>query len=103
MNGRSPEMLPRREVTGRGVARRRSAGKSEKANALGEGTGKGTPGAAGVGAQTRRERLAEITSGRSLSQPGLTATGEDRLREGDRRQAEGWGLAHEFVGAKKAR
>jgi len=39
--------------------------------------------AAGVRVQARRERGAEITSGRFYSQPGLTATGEDPLTEGD--------------------
>ena len=60
-----------------------------KANAPGEETGESTLEAAGVGDQTCCERSAEITSGRSDSQPGLAATGKDRLGEGDRRQAEG--------------
>jgi hypothetical protein len=48
-----------------------------------EETGVCTTQAAGVGVQARRERSAEITSGRAYSQPGLTATGEDLLTEGE--------------------
>ena len=56
---------------------RRPGPNAGKTNALGEETGKGTLGAAGVGVQTRRERTAEIMSGRSYSQQGLAATCED--------------------------
>jgi hypothetical protein len=44
-----------------------------------EETGQGTTRAAGGGVQARGPRGAEITSGTSLSQPGLTATGNDPL------------------------
>ena len=54
-----------------------------KANVLGEATGACTLGAAGVGVQTRREGLAEITSGRTVAQQGLTATCKDLEQEGD--------------------
>jgi hypothetical protein len=84
------------------VAKRRPSSHLGKANALGEETGARTLEAAGVGDQTCGERSAEITSGRSDSQPGLAATGKDRLTEGNRRQPEGFGLAHEPVGATKA-
>ncbi len=65
------------------VVRRRPGPNVGKADVLWEETGKCTTGATGVGVQARRERSAEITSGRSYSQPGLTATGEDLLTEGD--------------------
>jgi hypothetical protein len=48
---------------------------------LWEETGTRTTRAAGVGVQARGERFAELTSGRSLIQPGLTATGKDPLTE----------------------
>jgi hypothetical protein len=52
-----------------------------KANVPGEETGACTLGAAGVGVQTRREGLAEITSGRACAQQGLAATCKDRPSE----------------------
>ena len=72
-----------------------------KANALAEESSKCTLEAAGVGVQARRERLAEIESGRAFAQQGLAATCEDRSYEGDQRRTEGRGLAHEPVGAMK--
>lgn len=66
-----------------------------------EGTGKCTVRTTGVWVQLRGERFAEITPGRSDSQLGLAATREDRSTEGDRSGAEGFGPAHERVGAKK--
>lgn len=65
------------------IARRRPGPNVGKADVLWEGTGKCTTRAAGVGVQARRERFAERTSGRSYSQPGLTATGEDPLTKGE--------------------
>jgi hypothetical protein len=65
------------------IAKRRPGPNVGKADVLWEETGKCTTGAAGVGVQARRERFAERTSGRSYFQPGLTATGEDLLTEGD--------------------
>jgi hypothetical protein len=65
------------------VAKRRPGPNAGKAEVVWEETGKCTTGAAGVGVQARRERVAGRTSGRSYSQPGLTATGEDPLTEGD--------------------
>ncbi len=66
----------------RDVTKRRPSPNVGKANALGEETGKCTLEAAGVGVQTCCDRSAEITSGRSDSQPGLAVTGKDRLTEG---------------------
>ena len=65
------------------IAKRRPGPNVGKAVVLWEETGVSTIGAAGVGVQARRERSAERTSGRSYSQPGLTATGKDLLTEGD--------------------
>jgi hypothetical protein len=67
----------------RDVAGRRAGPNVGKAEVLWEETGKCTTRAAGVGVQARRERSAELTSGRSYSQPGLTATGKDPLTKGD--------------------
>ena len=62
----------------RGIdAKRRPGHNVGKADVLREETGESTTGAAGVGVQARGERFAEITSGRSLSQPGLATTGKD--------------------------
>jgi len=52
-----------------------------KAIVPGEETGTCTLGAAGVLIQTRKERSAEITSGRTVAQLGLTATCKDRPQE----------------------
>jgi hypothetical protein len=65
------------------VAKRRPGPNVGKADVLWEETGVCTARAAGVGVQARRERSAELTSGRSYSQLGLTATGEDPLTEDD--------------------
>ena len=65
------------------MVKRRPGPNAGKANASGEETGRGTLEAAGVGVQTRRQRSAEITSGRSDTQPGLAATGKDRVYEGN--------------------
>ena len=47
-------------------------------------------------------RIAEIKSGRAITQLGLTTTSEDPMCIGDNlRQREGFGLAHESVGAMK--
>ena len=46
-------------------------------------------------------RVAEITSGRAISQQGLTATCKDRAHKGYPRRAEGFGLAHGLVEAMK--
>ena len=64
-------------------AMRRPGPNAGKANVLGEATGASTLGAAGVGVQTRGERMAEITSGRAVAQQGLTATCKDLEQEGD--------------------
>jgi hypothetical protein len=83
-------------------AKRRPGPNVGKAEVLWEETGKCTTRAAGVGVQARRERFAEITSGRSHSQQRLTATCKDRLTEAYRhRQREGLGLAHKPVGAMR--
>jgi hypothetical protein len=52
-----------------------------KAEVLWEETGKRTTEAAGVGVQTRGEGFAEITSGRSRIQQGLTATCKDLMHK----------------------
>jgi hypothetical protein len=65
------------------IAKRRPGPNVGKADVWWEETGEGTTRAAGVGVQARRERFAERTSGRSYSQPGLTATGKDLLTAGD--------------------
>ena len=70
-------MLPPTEVAVGDFATRRPAVSPGKANVLGEVTGTCTLGAAGVGVQTRREGLAEITTGRACAQQGLTATCKD--------------------------
>src|SRR5215831_15065452 len=63
----------------RHIVERRPGPNEGKAAVVGEETGRCTTRAAGVEVQARRERYAEITSGRSSSQPGLTATGTDPL------------------------
>ena len=87
----------------RGIdAKRRPGPNAGKAEVLWEETGECTAGAAGVGVQARRERSAEITSGRSLSQPGLETTGKDpSTKARSRRRREGLGLAHGSVVAKR--
>jgi len=70
------------KVAARNYAKRRPGHNVGKAEVLWEETGKGTTRAAGVGVQARRERFAEITSGRSFSQQGLTTTCKDLLIEG---------------------
>ena len=63
-----------------------------------EETGKCTTRTAGIGVQARGERHAEITSGRSHSQQGLTATCKDLPNEASsHREQEGLGLAREPV------
>src|SRR5262249_24794923 len=81
---------------------RRPSPNGGKADVLGEETGTGTSRAAGVGVQARGEGCAEITSGRSYSQQGLTATCKDLGLRVPPRHEEGGGLAHEPVGARKA-
>ena len=46
-------------------------------------------------------RIAEITSGRTISQQGLATTCKDPSNKGNRIGREGFGLAHESVGAMK--
>jgi len=46
-------------------------------------------------------RIAEIMSGRAVSQQGLVTTCKDPAYKGKPRRREGFGLAHEPVGAKK--
>ena len=79
------------------MVERRPGPNGGKAAVVWEETGRCTTRATGVEVQARRERYAEITSGRSFSQPGLTATGPDPLCKGNRRQGEGGGLTHEPV------
>ena len=84
------------------MVERRPGPNEGKAAVVREETGTGTSRAAGVGVQARRDRYAEITSGRSFSQQELTATCTDRVLRVRPRHKEGGGLAHEPVGAKKA-
>ena len=81
---------------------RRPGPNEGKAAVLGEETGTRTSRAAGVGVQARREGCAEITSGRSSSQQGLTATCIDLVLRVPPRHEEGGGLAHESVRAMTA-
>jgi len=74
-------MLPPTEVAVGDFASRRPVASPGKANDLGEVTGTCTLGAAGVEVQTRREGLAEITTGRACAQQGLTATCKDPVCE----------------------
>jgi hypothetical protein len=46
-------------------------------------------------------RIAEIMSGRAISQQGLATTCKDLVYEGSPRRREGFGLTHEPVGARK--
>jgi hypothetical protein len=69
---------------------RRPCPNEGKANVLGEGTGMCTQGAAGVGVQTRRKRLAEITSGRTCVQQWA---GSKLQRPSERGDAEAGGRA----------
>ena len=73
-----------------------------KANASREETSESTLEAGGVGVQARKERLAELTSGRAIVQQGLAATCKARTQEGNQKRTECNGLAHEPVGAMKA-
>lgn len=80
---------------------RRPGPNEGKAAVVREETGMCTSRAAGVGVQARRDRYAEITSGKSFSQQGLTATCTDLVLRVGPRHEEGGGLAHEPVGAMK--
>ncbi len=83
---------PKRSTDGsscRRTASRRPDPFAGRANVLGEVTGACTLGAAGVGVQTRGERLAEITSGRACAQQGLTATCKDHPSEAMPKQGGG--------------
>src|SRR5262245_4214407 len=64
------------------IVERRPGPNGGKAAVLREETGMGTLGAAGVEVPARREGGAEITSGRSSSQQGRTATCIDLVAEG---------------------
>jgi hypothetical protein len=46
-------------------------------------------------------RIAEIASGRTIFQQGLVTTYKDPSNKGNRIRREGYGLAHESVGARK--
>ena len=74
-----------------------------KADASWEETSKCTMRTAGVRGQTSEERFAEITSGKTSFQPGLTATGEDCDSERKQRDREERGLTHESVRAMRVR
>jgi hypothetical protein len=84
------------------VVRRRPGPNVGKAVVVWEETGRCTTRAAGVGVQARRERFAELTLGRANVQQGLATTCKDPQAEGNRRQWEGVGLAHEPIVAMRA-
>jgi hypothetical protein len=74
-----------------------------KAAAFEEATSTSTRGSTGVGVEASRDRFAELTSGRSLIQQGLTATCKDlRPKAYKPRRREDEGLTHEFVVARTA-
>ena len=76
---------------------------SGKAAVSEEETSTGTRRSTGVWVEASRERFAEITSGRSFFQQGLTATCKDlRPKAYKPRRQEDEGLAHEFVVARTA-
>lgn len=77
----APKSRSDRSSSCREDALRRSRPRWGKAIVPGEETGTCTLGAAGVLVQTRKERSAEITSGRTGAQQGLTATCKDRPQE----------------------
>ena len=83
------------------LAKRRPVQHVGKAVVQWEEMGMSTIEAAGVGIQARRERFAEITSGRSYFQQGLTATCKDSPLRFEPRWREDLGLTHESVGAMK--
>ena len=60
-----------------------------KADVVGEATVRWTSRATAVRIQASREGLAEITSGRAISQQGLVATCKDPLTEGEPKVAGG--------------
>jgi hypothetical protein len=97
----APKLAPSTEMAVGDIAKRRPICTLGKANALAEESSIGTLEAAGVGVQARRERSAEIESGRAFAQQGLVATCKDRTHEGDHRRTEGKGLAHELIRAMK--
>ena len=68
-----------------------------KADVVGEETGMSTSQTAVIGARASKERHAEITSGRTISQQGLATTCKDPPTKGNRRRWEGFGLSHEVI------
>jgi len=74
-----------------------SLDRAGKADAVGEETGMSTPQTAVIGARASKERHAEITSGRTISQQGLATTCKDPPTKGNRRRWEGFGLSHEVI------
>jgi hypothetical protein len=77
VNDCSPDIKVRSEVVERGIVGRRTVAFSGKAEVVREVTGMSTSRAAGVRVRASGERLAEITSGRAISQQGLAATCKD--------------------------
>ena len=73
----SLEIVIRTEVAVRELVECRPGHIAGKAEAPWEETSEGTMGTAGVEAQASREGFAEITSGRTTAQQGLTATCTD--------------------------
>ncbi len=77
MNDCSPERGARTEVAVRIIAGSRPGPNAGKADVSWEETSMRTMRSAGVGVQASREGSAEITSGRAISQQGLTTTCKD--------------------------
>jgi len=90
VNGCSPEIEVHTEVAVWVFVGRRPGPNVGKADASWEETSECTMRAAGVGAQASRERTAEITSGRAVSQQGLAATCKDPPTKGQPEAAGGF-------------
>ena len=80
---------------------RRTRCNEGEAVTLREGTDKGTGEASRGKGPGTYGGIAEIASGRTLSQQGLVTTCKDPSNKGNRIRREGFGPAHEFVGAMK--
>jgi hypothetical protein len=89
--------LPLRSRLGGKLRKSRPDDSAGKADAVGEETGMSTSQTAVIGARASKERHAEITSGRAISQQGLVATCKDLPTKGNRRRREGFGLSHEVI------
>jgi hypothetical protein len=80
---------------------RRTRCNEGEAVTLREGTDKGTGEASRGKGPGTYGGIAEKASGRTIFQQGLVRTCKDPLNKENRIRREGFGLAHESVGAKK--